>query len=80
MTDGTPFKDYEGYKKEKSWYLYFDYGGRNSDYDGYYIAYSHLQGEGWYFYEPVDEPVITMFQCAKDYTNRVEMLTNVSPN
>lgn len=80
VTDGSLIREYEGYKKEKLWYLYFNYGWRNSAYNGYYIAYSRQQGEGWYFYEPVDEPVITMFQCTKGYTNRVEMLTNVSPN
>lgn len=80
VVSDSPLREYDGYKRTTSWYLYFEYGWRASTYDGYYIAYSRLQGEGWYFYEPVDEPVISMFQCPIGYTYWVEMYTNIHPN
>ncbi len=79
-TSNSPLKMYEGYETRKTWYLNFEYGWRNSSYDGYYIAYSKLSGNGHRFDKPTDVELITMFECANGYTNSVYMLTDICPD
>lgn len=76
-TSNRPLRMYDGYETKKSWYLYFEYGWQDNSYDGYYIAYSRLSGDGSRYYESIDTELVTMFECGRGYTKDVAMLTGI---
>ena len=71
-----------GFETTQNWYLNFIFGTKYGDYDGYFIAWSRFIGEGWRFYEPIDEVTISMFQSHPDtqFVNDIELLTDIAPN
>ena len=82
VTNNSPLKQDVGFETTQNWYLNFIFGTKYGDYDGYFIAWSRFIGEGWRFYEPIDEVTISMFQSHPNtqFVNDIELLTDIAPN